>query len=89
MNYETEQHRAFFLLAPQDLVSALHLPPDTQIVSVEWDHQLERIRVFVKHPTLPPWRPGYPQQCVTVLPIERFDDPQPGDFIVTRTAVFA
>lgn len=69
----TNSNPGYCIVSPPALAAALHLPPDTEIVGIEWDQMCRNFRLYVKHPIFPPPIEGCPLPRSHVIITEHHD----------------
>lgn len=49
---------AYFLLSPELLKEALHMPMDTHVIGADWDFAGDCLKIYVEHHSLKPVEAG-------------------------------
>lgn len=49
---------AYFLLSPELLKEALHMPSDTHVFGADWNFAGDCLKIYVSHPSLKPVEAG-------------------------------
>ena len=83
---DTNSNPGYCVVSPPVLAAALHLPPGTEIVGIEWDQMYRNFRLYVKHPIFPPLIEGCPLPCSHVVITEHCDAETPDRVARTYTS---